>query len=147
MSARNATMSRATTNAALRCPAALSEKRFRLDPAAAVALAPGRGACIASDRVTVDGARVGYLYREEPDFPSDSGWRFWAGDESPDYAADASNFELFDVNTIANCDRDIVPLLDAPPGSAFARDAEGRLAPAPAPDELRLRRGRRDNRR
>ena len=124
----------------MRCPGSRSDKRFRLDPATVAEVAPGRGACIASDRVTVDGAPIGYLYREEPDFPSDSGWRFWAGDESPAYAEDAGNFELFDVNTIANYDREVVPLLDAPPGSAFARDAQGRLSPAPAPDELCLRR-------
>jgi hypothetical protein len=28
----------------------------------------------------------------------------------------------YDVNTIANYDRDIIPLLDAPAGSAFMRD-------------------------
>lgn len=128
------------------CTAARIHKRFRLDPDAAAEVAPGRGACIASDRITVDGARIGFLYREEPDYPSDSGWRFWAGDESPAYADDAANFELFDVNTLANHDRDIVPLLDAPPGSAFARDPQGRLVPVPPPDELRPRRRRRARR-
>ena len=32
--------------------------------------------CFATNRITVDGKKVGYMYREEPDtsFP-DSGWR------------------------------------------------------------------------
>ena len=44
------------------------------------------GGCFASDRITVDGLPVGYMYREIPDGESpfgeyDSGWRFFAGDE------------------------------------------------------------------
>lgn len=41
--------------------------------------------CFATDRILVDGCKVGYMYREEPDSDSsmpDSGWRFNAGDES-----------------------------------------------------------------
>jgi hypothetical protein len=30
-------------------------------------LIPNLGGCFASDRITVDGAPVGYMYREEPD--------------------------------------------------------------------------------
>ncbi len=43
----------------------------------------GPAGCIASDRITVDGCRVGWCYRETPseNYP-DSGWRFFAGDES-----------------------------------------------------------------
>jgi hypothetical protein len=32
---------------------------------------------------------------------------------------------MYDVNTIANYDGDIVPLLDSPPGSAFERAEDG----------------------
>ena len=43
--------------------------------------------CIATDRITVDGLPVGYMYREKPEEGDpferyDSGWRFTAGDES-----------------------------------------------------------------
>ena len=31
---------------------------------------------------------------------------------------------LYDVNTIANYDPEIIPFLDSPPGSAFERDAQ-----------------------
>jgi len=33
--------------------------------------------------------------------------------ESEDYASDPDNVGIYDVNTIANYDRDIIPLLDA----------------------------------
>ncbi|MCL2298966.1 MAG: DUF2185 domain-containing protein, partial [Firmicutes bacterium] len=36
----------------------------------------GPGGCLATDRILVDGARVGYCYREAPCGGWDSGWRF-----------------------------------------------------------------------
>ena len=50
-------------------------------------LAEGHGACFATDRITVDGKKVGYMYREDPDEDVDSGWRFMAGDEFDDLEA------------------------------------------------------------
>jgi len=66
------------------------------------------------------------MYREEPDWPNDSGWRFLAGDEAPGYVDNPDNLALYDVNIIANYDPDIIPLLDAPFGSAFERDPQAR---------------------
>lgn len=51
----------------------------------------GPQGCFATDRILVDGCRVGYCYREEPeegDENWDSGWRFTAGDESDSYMDD-----------------------------------------------------------
>jgi len=93
-------------------------------------LATGRGSCLASDRITVDGRPVGFMYREKGDSEFDSGWRFLAGDESDDYTSDPAHFELYDVNTIANYDPTIITHLDAPIGFAYARDAtSGKLVP------------------
>ena len=39
----------------------------------------------------VEGCKVGYCYREEPDGGWDSGWRFTAGDESDEYMDDPNN--------------------------------------------------------
>jgi hypothetical protein len=90
----------------------------------------GLGACLASDRITVEGRRVGYCYREKPSTPIDSGWRFFAGDESDSYTGDQRNFGMYDCNTVANYDPEIVALLGAPVGSAFVRDsAAGALVP------------------
>jgi hypothetical protein len=79
------------------------------------------GGCIASDRITVDGTRVGYMYREQPMNDVDSGWHFFAGDEAKEYVDTAANFTVFDVNTICNYDQAIIPFLGSPSGSAFAR--------------------------
>src|SRR5262245_22730140 len=69
------------------------------------------------------------MYREEPDNDLDSGWRFMSGRESRAYLDKAANFALYDLNMIANYDPDIVPLLDAPAGSAYERQGpSGRFA-------------------
>ena len=83
------------------------------------------GYCIASDRITVDGGKVGYMYREEGDYSNDSGWRFFEGSEDQDYTDDYSHFEVYEINTIANYDMEIIPLLCSPNGSAFERTANG----------------------
>jgi hypothetical protein len=102
----------------------MPEKRFRLRADEIRPMAPGRGYCFATDHITVDGSRVGYMYREHPDEASDSGWRFFSGQESDEYANDPANLAIYDVNTIANYDPEIIPLLDSPFGSAFARDGQ-----------------------
>jgi len=92
-------------------------------------LAVGRGGCLATDMITVGDRGVGYMYREDADREMDSGWRFFSGHESQDYVDDPANTEVYDVNTIANYDPDVIPLLDAPPGSAFERNERGELVP------------------
>jgi hypothetical protein len=101
------------------------DKGFRLRPDEIKPIAQGFGACYASDRISVDGCPVGYAYRERADFDGDSGWRFFSGDESQAYADDPANFELFDVNTIANYDSAIVPHLDSAAPVELERKAPG----------------------
>ncbi len=83
---------------------------------------PNGEGCFASDRITKDGFKVGYMYREEPDegIP-DSGWRFLAGDEDDSYINDPNNVNLFAINTICNYDKDIIPYLKSEVGSAYIR--------------------------
>ena len=103
-----------------------SEKVFRLKAEEIVPLAEGRGACFATDMITCEGRKVAFMYREEPDREIDSGWRFMSGYESDEYMANPANLEIYDVNTIANYDPEIIPFLDAPIGSAFERaDGDG----------------------
>ena len=66
------------------------------------------------------------MYREEPDNRIDSGWRFFAGTESQEFVDNAENLSLYDVNTIANDDPDIIPLLDSPFGCAFEKEPGSR---------------------
>lgn len=106
-------------------------KEFKLSPAELKPLATGKGGCVATDRITVQGRPVGYMVREEPMFPEDSGWAFQAGDETQAYMDDPSNHGVFDVNTIANLSPDIIALLDTPPPAAFARTASGEMVQVP----------------
>ena len=62
------------------------------------------------------------MYREAPDRDVDSGWRFTSGFEDDAYMDNPDNHGIYDVNTIANYDPDIIPFLDAPTGSAFERE-------------------------
>lgn len=61
------------------------------------------------------------MYRETPDNDTDSGWRFFSGDETQEYADNPAHFELYDVNTVANYDPEIIQYFDAPAHSAFER--------------------------
>ncbi len=99
----------------------MKNKTFKLSAAEIRDLAYGYGACFATDHITVDGKKVGYMYREEPDRPEDSGWRFFSSEETQAYVDDLNNTMIYDVNTIANYDPTIIPYLDAPAGSAFGR--------------------------
>ena len=85
----------------------------------------GADGCIATNRITVEGYKVGYCYREKPDGDWDSGWRFTAGDESEEYMDDPNNAGIYKLNTICNDDPDIIPLLNTPAPCAFERDENG----------------------
>lgn len=111
------------------------EKAYRLWPSEMKLLLPdweGPNGCFATDRITVDGCKVGWCYREEPEtsFP-DSGWRFFSGDESEDYIADIGHTGIFDLNTLCNLDPEIVSLLTAPYRSAFVRGEDRKFRPEP----------------
>jgi hypothetical protein len=99
-------------------------------------LAPELGACFATREITIHGARVGYMYREAPAEMDDSGWRFMAGNETQDYMDQPENTSVIDVNVIADCDPEIIPLLLAPEGSAFERvNGSGPFRPCAPPGE------------
>ena len=85
----------------------------------------GADGCIATNRITVEGCKVGYCYREKPDGDWDSGWRFTAGDESEAYMDDPNNAGIYKLNTICNDDPNIIPLLNTPAPCAFERDENG----------------------
>ncbi len=112
-----------------------NRKHFFIQPEAIAELLTdwdGVQGCLATDRIMVDGCAVGYCYREQPAEQHqewDSGWRFTAGDESDGYMEDARHSGIYELNTICNYDSDILPLLSAPYGSAFARDEQGKFQP------------------
>jgi hypothetical protein len=85
----------------------------------------GPAGCLATDRILVDGAAVGYCYREAPAGEWDSGWRFTAGDESDEYMDDPRHSDIYTLNCIVNYDMDILPILSAEAPCAFARGGRG----------------------
>ena len=88
----------------------------------------GPSGCLATDHITVLGKRVGWCYREQPsEGRPDSGWRFFSGEEDEAYTSDPEHTEVYDLNTICNYDPDILPLLTAPIGTAYARGADGKF--------------------
>lgn len=81
--------------------------------------------CLASNKITKEGWKVGYMYRETPDEGRpDSGWRFMKGDETDEYSSDSKNVNIFAINTICNYDPDIIPYLNLPIGTALIRISE-----------------------
>lgn len=100
-------------------------KRYRLAKGDIQPVPEWRGGCIATDRITVDGARVGYMYREAPDNDLDTGWRFFAGDEDERYIDNLSNSAVYRVETIINYDPGIIGHLEAPEGSRFELNNDG----------------------
>lgn len=83
---------------------------------------PNGEGCIVSDKITKEGFKVGYMYREEPTPTNpDSGWRFMAGDEDEEYMNNSNNHHIFAINTICNYDKDIIPYLKSKIGSAYIR--------------------------
>lgn len=105
------------------------EKKFFIPGDKIKRLIDSNEGCIASDRITVDGCKVGFMYREEPyqNGNPDSGWRFMAGDEDEEYMNNPKNHSVYQVNTICNYDNDIIPLLSSPPGTAYIREDNGKL--------------------
>ena len=99
----------------------MKEENYKLKANDIVDLIPQMGACFATDMITVDGMKVGYMYRETPDKNIDSGWRFFSGTENQEYVDDPNNTNIYNVNTIANYDNAIIPYLDLPFGTELER--------------------------
>ncbi|ARU31589.1 hypothetical protein CAP31_07755 [Sulfuriferula sp. AH1] len=75
----------------------------------------------ATDRIMVEGKKIGYMYREATTRTEDSGWRFFSGDENQDYINDLSHTGVYALNTVANYDPDIIPYLNTPAPCAFEK--------------------------
>ncbi len=100
-------------------------KNYKINPEQIIELIPGMGYCLATDKIMVDGEQIGYMYREQPEDDSDSGWRFFSGTEEESYTDDSDNFGMYDLNTVANYDKDIIPFLKTAFDCEFERDEEG----------------------
>jgi len=103
------------------------DKKFKLAADEIKDVATGYGSCIASNMIAVNGKKVGYMYRDEPAYETDSGWHFMSGKESQKHMNNSDNLAIYDINTIANYSPDIVEFLDAPYHTAFERSYDGTL--------------------
>lgn len=97
------------------------DKTPRLKPEEIQQLVEPMGECLATDMIVIDGMKVGFMYRDEPEDNDDSGWRFLSGTENQKYMNDPQNSGVYEVNTIANYDRAIIPYLDMPVGTELER--------------------------
>ncbi len=80
------------------------------------------GYAFVSKRVSEDRQPVRFMYREQPDQHEDSGWRFFSGDESEEFANNPDNITINALSTVTMIDPDVAKHLDAPYGSAFERN-------------------------
>lgn len=94
-------------------------------------LVESMGYCLATDRILVDGLKVGYMYRENPDDELDSGWRFFSGDEDNEYLDNPDNSGVYELNTIAHYDKDVIPFLHVDFNSSFFRNEENQFEEEP----------------
>ena len=77
--------------------------------------------CRVSAKITNEGMKVGFMYREEPDNGSDSGWRFLSGTETQKYINEEANSQIIGLDFVAKLDPAIVPFLDRPFGTDLER--------------------------
>jgi len=101
----------------------MKEKEFLLSSEEIRQLIKPMGSCYASDKITVDGMKVKYMYREQPVFSGDSGWRFFSGTETQEYVDDENNLMIYDLNTIVNYDPAIIPFLEMDTGTELERSS------------------------
>lgn len=102
-------------------------KNFKLKPDDIEIMVPNLGGAIATDKITLDGNRVDFMRRTEPDREEDSGWEFYGGGETQEYIDNPDNSGVYAVNTICKYDPDIIPFLTYPPGTEIERNEDGRL--------------------
>lgn len=89
--------------------------------------------CFVTHRILRDRAKVGYLYREAPDYENDSGWRFTANDETDEYMDDSDNASYVALGRVLSLDDSFIELLYLPAGVSFVRDPDTQ-AFVPLPD-------------
>lgn len=96
-------------------------EKFKLKKEEIKQLTKIKGSCIASNKITVDGEKIGYMYKEKPSNELDTGWRFFSGNEDEYYTNNPDNFNVFDINTICNYDDAIIPYLNSEINSSYEK--------------------------
>ncbi len=81
----------------------------------AQALSNALSYAIVSKQVSQENEAIGFLYREEPAFEHDSGWRFFSGME--DAANDSVNYETLPLSQILTAQPEIAALMQQTAGA------------------------------
>lgn len=86
----------------------------------------GNLGCFVTDRVSKEGAKITYFYHDTPaaNVP-DSGWRFFAGDESEAYLQDSANTHIFALDTVISVFPELAKWMKEPEGSAVMLGKDG----------------------
>lgn len=80
---------------------------------------------VLASKMLVDGKRkVRFMYHETVSNSQDSGWRFFCGDEDDNYVNTPDNIAIYDINTILDIDKSILPYLNCSSGVALEREDE-----------------------
>lgn len=79
------------------------------------------GYVIASKMIFESGKNVMYFYHETPDSLTDSGWRFFCGEEDPEYCDNPENLAIYDIKSIVALCPEITPYLSEKGVIAFER--------------------------
>ena len=95
----------------------------------AQALSAALDLCVATKEISVSGRPVGFMYREEPVFDNDSGWRFFSGSEDDAYANDSANYETLPLSQILTAHPEIAPLMQQNAGAWEWDDASESYTP------------------
>jgi len=82
--------------------------------------------CLVSNLIASDKQHAGYIFREDPTFHLDSGWRIFQGDESDEYMKDRTNFQTIALGSVLNIDDSILPILSSPPDHYYEFDTKSR---------------------
>ena len=82
-----------------------------------------------SKKITDEGWRIGYMFREEPDRETASGWIFYAGNEDDDYLEDWHNIALLSVGSVWQLDPAVWNYLDSPIGTELIRVSDNQFEP------------------
>jgi hypothetical protein len=93
--------------------------------------------CVVSHEVAIEGKPVGYFYREAPAEGDnrDTGWRFFAGNETNRDVRNPDNFIAVTLNIICNYDAGVMPFLSLPVGSQFERNENNDFVPYEPTDD------------
>ncbi|EJU23691.1 PF09951 family protein [Peptoanaerobacter stomatis] len=79
------------------------------------------GYVLATKKLVEEKLPVRFMYREKSK-SGDSGWRFFAGVEDQEYVDDPDNIGIYDIKTITDIDKSIIPYLNSSVGVAFERE-------------------------